>query len=123
MPITQRARLPGTYAACEQLSSLSKTISISFAPTCCAVMAGQCPRDLRSLPGPGAPPSARAVERLTDIDDADGALKTTREAVDILRKLVERGPEAFLPDLAIGLHNLGLILSGAGNQEGALRAL
>ena len=60
---------------------------------------------------------------LTDIDDADGALKTTREAVDILRKLVERGPEAFLPDLAIGLHNLGLILSGAGNREGALRAL
>jgi hypothetical protein len=34
-------------------------------------------------------------------------LKATEEAVKIYRKLSEQNPQAFLPDLATSLNNLG----------------
>ena len=44
------------------------------------------------------------------------------EAVDIRRKLAASNPQAFLPDLAMSLNNLGLLLSdlGLGRSEDAL---
>ena len=50
------------------------------------------------------------------------ALAATKEAVEIYRKLAEKNPEAFLPDLATSLNNLGLILRELGRREEALAA-
>src|SRR5262249_25102976 len=45
------------------------------------------------------------------------ALEATREAVLIRRRLAEARPEAFLPELALSLHNLGDIRSYLGWRE------
>jgi tetratricopeptide (TPR) repeat protein len=50
------------------------------------------------------------------------ALKATEEAVGIYRKLSEQNPQAFLPDLATSLNNLGNRLSELGRREEALKA-
>jgi len=42
--------------------------------------------------------------------------------VELRRKLAERHPDAFLPNLAMGLNNLGNRLSEVGRQEEALNA-
>ena len=42
--------------------------------------------------------------------------------MDIRRKLAAQQPDAFLPDLAMSLNNLGAMLSALGRQEEALAA-
>jgi tetratricopeptide (TPR) repeat protein len=46
----------------------------------------------------------------------------SQEAVDIYRRLAQPRPDAFLPDLASSLSNLGLGLSNLGRREEALAA-
>jgi tetratricopeptide (TPR) repeat protein len=50
------------------------------------------------------------------------ALAATREAVEICRQLAQTNPQAFLPDLATTLNNLGSDLSALGLREEALAA-
>ena len=50
----------------------------------------------------------------------EAALASTQEAVDIRRKLAQARPEAFLPDLARRLYNLGEAQSALGQREAAL---
>ena len=50
------------------------------------------------------------------------ALEATRESVEHYRKLAEARPDAFLPDLARSLDNLGNRLSELGRREEALEA-
>jgi tetratricopeptide (TPR) repeat protein len=50
------------------------------------------------------------------------ALEATREAAEIHRKLAEARPEAFLPDLAGSLNNLGNRYGELGQREKALEA-
>ena len=45
-----------------------------------------------------------------------------KKAVDIYRHLVEENPDAFLPDLAMALNNLGARLAALGRREEALAA-
>ena len=53
---------------------------------------------------------------------SEEALAATQEAVDISRRLAQTRPDAFLPDLARSLNNLGNSLSGLGRREEALAA-
>jgi tetratricopeptide (TPR) repeat protein len=50
------------------------------------------------------------------------ALAASQEAVDIHRRLAQTRPDAFLPDLATSLNNLGNRLSNLGRREEALAA-
>jgi tetratricopeptide (TPR) repeat protein len=50
------------------------------------------------------------------------ALTATGEAVEHYRKLAAARPDAFLPDLAMSLNNLGAMLSELGRREEALAA-
>jgi tetratricopeptide (TPR) repeat protein len=50
------------------------------------------------------------------------ALQATQEAVDLYRRLAAQRPDAFLPDLAMSLHNLGNVLSEMGRRAEALQA-
>jgi tetratricopeptide (TPR) repeat protein len=50
------------------------------------------------------------------------ALEATQEAVALYRRLAQQHPDAFLPDLAMSLANLGLWLSEMGRREEALEA-
>jgi tetratricopeptide (TPR) repeat protein len=50
------------------------------------------------------------------------ALRATQEAVDAYRGLAQQRPDAFLPDLARALNNLGAMQSNLGRREEALRA-
>ena len=50
------------------------------------------------------------------------ALDATQEAVDTDRALAKDHPDAFLPDLAMSLNNLGKMLSDLGRREPALDA-
>jgi tetratricopeptide (TPR) repeat protein len=50
------------------------------------------------------------------------ALQATQEAVDLYRRLAEQHPDAFLPDLAASLNNLGARLSEMGRRAEALQA-
>ena len=59
---------------------------------------------------------------LSELGQREDALKATQEAVDIYRKLAEKRPDAFLPDLAMSLNNLGKMLSELGQREDALKA-
>ncbi|MCP4662144.1 MAG: hypothetical protein GY856_42620, partial [bacterium] len=49
--------------------------------------------------------------RLRDLGRREDALEATCEAVDIRRQLAASRPDAFLPDLATSLNNLGKMLS------------
>ncbi|MEO1092542.1 MAG: tetratricopeptide repeat protein, partial [Pseudomonadota bacterium] len=48
--------------------------------------------------------------------------QASQEAVDIRRKLADQRPDAFLPDLAQALNNLGIQFSDLGRREDALQA-
>ena len=52
----------------------------------------------------------------------EAALEAAREAVNRYRTLAKSRPDAFLPDLAASLQNLGMHLSNAGDHEPALEA-
>ena len=51
---------------------------------------------------------------LSDLGHREEALKATQEAVELRRVLAQRNPDAFQPDLAGSLNNLGSMLSGWG---------
>ncbi|MBF0394756.1 MAG: tetratricopeptide repeat protein, partial [Alphaproteobacteria bacterium] len=59
---------------------------------------------------------------LSALGRREEALEATREAADIYRRLAEARPDAFLPDLASALNNLGIRLSALGRREEALEA-
>lgn len=68
---------------------------------------------------------ARALadqQRLNDRGRHEESLRLSEEAVSVFRELVKRRPDAFLPDLATAIHNLGCDLSNQGRHEAALRA-
>ena len=69
---------------------------------------------------------ARTKDQSTDVDRhgsrRDGALEVTREATDTYRELAKSRPDAFLPDLAGSLNNLGNRLADGGDRAGALEA-
>jgi hypothetical protein len=60
---------------------------------------------------------------LGEADDGVGALAAVREAVDIYRRLAQRNPTRFAPDLATSLSNLSGRLSEADDSKGALAAI
>ena len=53
----------------------------------------------------------------------DDAFAAAREATDIYRRLAAERPDAFLPDLAMSLNNLGAQLIELDPREDALAAL
>ncbi len=55
-----------------------------------------------------------------DLGRREEALAAAQEAVDIRRRLAAARPDAFLPDLASSLNNLGNRLSELGRREQAL---
>ena len=57
---------------------------------------------------------------LSAVGRRDDALVPAQEAVDIRRQLAQSNPEAFLPDLAMSLNNLGNRLSDLGRRDDAL---
>jgi tetratricopeptide (TPR) repeat protein len=57
-----------------------------------------------------------------DVGQREAALEAAREAVNRYRTLAKSRPDAFLPDLAASLQNLGMHLSNAGDHEPALEA-
>ena len=57
-----------------------------------------------------------------DLGRLEEAVAATQEAVDIRRRLAQTRPDAFLPDLATSLNNLGIRLSDLGRLEQALAA-
>ncbi len=59
---------------------------------------------------------------LFSLGEREKALEAVQEAADLYRKLAEKNPQAFLPNLAISLNNLGNALSDLGRQEDALAA-
>ena len=59
--------------------------------------------------------------RLSDLGRREEALKTAAEAVKIYRRLSDRRPDAFEPDLAMSLNNLAPMLSELGRGEEALK--
>ena len=59
---------------------------------------------------------------LSDLGRREEALQATAEAVEIRRRLAAQRPDAFLPDLATSLNNLGMRLSNLGRREEALQA-
>ena len=56
------------------------------------------------------------------VDIRRTALEAAREAVNTYRTLTKGRPDAFLPDLAASLQNLGMHLSDAGDYEASLEA-
>ena len=54
--------------------------------------------------------------------DKKAALKSALEAVEIRRQLADKHPDAYLPDLAASLNNLGNIQSDLGDKEAALKS-
>ncbi|MDP6438534.1 MAG: tetratricopeptide repeat protein [Candidatus Brocadiia bacterium] len=48
-----------------------------------------------------------------------GAFEKAQEALEIYRELAGKHPEAFLPDVAMTLNNLGAVLSKLGDRKGA----
>ena len=59
---------------------------------------------------------------LSDLGRREEALAASQEAVDLYRQLAAARPDAFLPDLAMSLNNLGIRLSDLGRREEALAA-
>jgi hypothetical protein len=60
--------------------------------------------------------------RLSDLGRREEALAASQEALDIIRRLAQSRPNAFLPDLAGSLNNTGAMLSNLGRREEALAA-
>lgn len=58
--------------------------------------------------------------RLANTGRREEALAATAQAVEIRRRLAAARPDAFTPDLASALTNLGMDLSGLGRREEAL---
>jgi len=59
---------------------------------------------------------------LSDLGRREEALQATQEAVEISRQLAQQRPDAFRPDLATSLNNLGAMLSNLGRREEAFSA-
>jgi len=59
---------------------------------------------------------------LSALGRREAALEATKEAVALYRQLAQAQPQAFLPDLAASLTNLGAMLSELGRREEALQA-
>ena len=59
---------------------------------------------------------------LSALGRREEALEATQEAVELRRRLAQKNPDAFLPDLATSLNNLGAMLSALGRREEALEA-
>jgi tetratricopeptide (TPR) repeat protein len=59
---------------------------------------------------------------LSEMGRREEALQATQEAVDLYRRLAAQHPDAFLPDLAGSLNNLGAMLSEMGRRAEALQA-
>ena len=59
---------------------------------------------------------------MSDLGRREDALAAAQEAIDIYRRLAAERPDAFLPDLATSLNNLGNRLSDLGRREDALAA-
>ena len=59
---------------------------------------------------------------LSELGRREDALEATQEAVEVYRGLAAARPDAFLPDLAMSLNNLGNRLSELGRREDALEA-
>ncbi|MGK7910589.1 MAG: tetratricopeptide repeat protein, partial [Synechococcus sp.] len=57
-----------------------------------------------------------------DLGRREEALRAAEESVEIYRYLADSRPDAFFPDLALSLNNLGNRLSDLGRREEALRA-
>jgi tetratricopeptide (TPR) repeat protein len=57
---------------------------------------------------------------LSELGRREEALASAEEAAGIYRRLSEKNPDAFLPDLAMSLNNLGNRLSELGRREEAL---
>jgi tetratricopeptide (TPR) repeat protein len=60
--------------------------------------------------------------RLANAGLRDQALPPAQEAVTICRRLAGQNPDAYLPDLAMSLNNLGGFLSEVGRRDEALTA-
>ncbi|MBK7387229.1 MAG: tetratricopeptide repeat protein [Methanothrix sp.] len=60
------------------------------------------------------------AHRFSALGRREEALAPAQQAVEILRKLAQSNPAAFLPDLATSLNNLGIFLSALGRREDAL---
>ncbi|WP_218509742.1 toll/interleukin-1 receptor domain-containing protein [Variovorax sp. dw_308] len=60
--------------------------------------------------------------RLSAAGRREDALAATEEAVQVYRGLAQARPDAFLPNLATSLNNLGNMLSDLGRREDALAA-
>ncbi|MFI7026936.1 tetratricopeptide repeat protein, partial [Micromonospora sp. NPDC049900] len=58
--------------------------------------------------------------RLANAGLRDQALAPHQEAADLYRQLAQANPAAYLPDLAMSLSNLGVMLSELGRREEAL---
>jgi len=57
------------------------------------------------------------------IDNREGALNASQEAVQINQQLAADRPAVFNPDLARFLNNLSNCLSGLGQKEEVLKAI
>jgi len=63
---------------------------------------------------------ATHARRLSNAGQRNAALSPACQAVFIYRRLAEVNPDAYLPDLAMSLTNLGLYLFGLGRSDEAL---
>ena len=59
---------------------------------------------------------------MSELGRREAALAAAEEATEIYRELAKSRPDAFLPDLAVSLNNLGNRLSDLGRREAALAA-
>ncbi len=59
---------------------------------------------------------------MSELGRREDALAAAEEATGIYRRLAAERPDAFLPDLAMSLNNLGGCLSELGRREDALAA-
>jgi len=66
---------------------------------------------------------ARRSAHLAQAGDREGAVETSRKAVDAYRRLVHGSPVHYEPALAASLHDLSLRLSEAGDTAGARAAI
>jgi tetratricopeptide (TPR) repeat protein len=62
------------------------------------------------------------AKRQADLGHREEAVKMGEEAVAIYRELAAGNRDAFLPDLAMSLNNVGAFLSSLGRRDEALRA-
>ena len=67
---------------------------------------------------PTSPAPQQPRHRLSDLGRREEALAASQEAVEICRRLAAARPDAFLPDLAMSLNNLGDRLSDLGPARG-----